>query len=166
MRPLTLKGHERSITKVKYNRDGDLLFTAAKDKHPCVWFAENGERLGSYDGHNGVIWCMDVSWDSGRLLTGSGDNMCIMWDVETGQKVHALNSPIAVRTVGFSYSANLFFYGTDLRTSNPCTLNFFDVRDPDQMTDGHPQFSIQCPYPKSRISSALWSHLDYMVITV
>jgi len=28
MRPILLKGHERSITCVKYNADGDLLFTA------------------------------------------------------------------------------------------------------------------------------------------
>ena len=28
MRPILLKGHERSITCVKYNMDGDLLFTA------------------------------------------------------------------------------------------------------------------------------------------
>lgn len=49
MRPLMLKGHERSLTKVKYNREGDLLFSAAKDKSPCVWFSDNGERLGTYD---------------------------------------------------------------------------------------------------------------------
>ena len=29
MRPILLKGHERSITCVVYNRDGDLIFTAA-----------------------------------------------------------------------------------------------------------------------------------------
>jgi len=49
MKPLCLKGHERSITKIKYNRDGDLLFSASKDKTPCVWFADNGERLGTYE---------------------------------------------------------------------------------------------------------------------
>lgn len=48
MKPLSLKGHDRALTKVKYNRDGDLLFTAAKDASPCVWYSENGERLGTY----------------------------------------------------------------------------------------------------------------------
>lgn len=33
-----LHGHERSITQIKYNRDGDLLFSSAKDTHPCVWY--------------------------------------------------------------------------------------------------------------------------------
>ena len=30
MRPILLKGHERSITCVKYNADGDLIFTAVR----------------------------------------------------------------------------------------------------------------------------------------
>lgn len=42
-----LKGHERSITQLKYNREGDLLFTCAKDNKPTAWFSSNGERLGA-----------------------------------------------------------------------------------------------------------------------
>ena len=45
MRPILLKGHERSITYVSFNHDGDLLFTASKDNVPTVWRAEDGERL-------------------------------------------------------------------------------------------------------------------------
>jgi len=46
--PILLKGHERAITQVKYNLDGDLIFTAAKDHHPTVWYADTGERLGTF----------------------------------------------------------------------------------------------------------------------
>jgi len=46
--PILLKGHERSITTVKYNADGDLIFTAAKDANPAVWYSDTGERLGTY----------------------------------------------------------------------------------------------------------------------
>ena len=46
--PISLKGHERSITQVKYCADGDLIFTAAKDNKPTVWYADTGERLGTY----------------------------------------------------------------------------------------------------------------------
>jgi WD40 repeat protein len=56
-----LKGHERPLTFLKYNRDGDLLFSCAKDHTPTVWYAHNGERLGTYRGHNGAVWCCDVS---------------------------------------------------------------------------------------------------------
>ena len=55
-----LHGHERAITQIKYNRDGDLLFSVAKDHKPTVWFSANGERLGTYNGHSGAVWCVDV----------------------------------------------------------------------------------------------------------
>ena len=61
MRPILLKGHERPLTFLKYNRDGDLLFSCAKDHTPNVWYAHNGERVGTYKGHNGAVWCCDVS---------------------------------------------------------------------------------------------------------
>lgn len=60
-KPLMLHGHERSITQIKYNQEGDLLFSVAKDNTPTVWYSVNGERLGTYDGHNGAVWCVDVS---------------------------------------------------------------------------------------------------------
>ena len=74
MRPLSLKGHDRALTRVRVNRDGDLLFSSGKDKAPCVWYMENGERIGTYDGHAGVIWDIDVSWDTKNLCSASGDS--------------------------------------------------------------------------------------------
>ena len=53
-------GHERSLTQIKFNTDGDLLFSASKDHIINVWYAHNGERLGTYDGHNGTVWTIDV----------------------------------------------------------------------------------------------------------
>ena len=53
-------GHERSLTQIKFNREGDLLFSCSKDHVINVWFTHNGERLGTYDGHNGTVWSIDV----------------------------------------------------------------------------------------------------------
>jgi len=60
-KPLMLHGHERAITQIKYNLEGDLLFSCAKDPQPNVWYSVNGERLGTYKGHGGAVWCLDVS---------------------------------------------------------------------------------------------------------
>ena len=79
-----LHGHERAITKIKYSREGDLLFSASKDKKPNVWYALNGERLGTFNGHNGSVWCIDVNYDTTRFLSGSGDNTLRIWDCQTG----------------------------------------------------------------------------------
>ena len=62
-----LKGHSRSITFIKYNREGDLLFSASKDTAPCLWYADSGERIGTYgseerdEGHSGSVWSLDVT---------------------------------------------------------------------------------------------------------
>ena len=53
MKPLMLNGHTRALTQIRYNAEGDLLFSAAKDDKPCVWYSHNGERLGTFDGHKG-----------------------------------------------------------------------------------------------------------------
>lgn len=60
-KPILLHGHERSITQIKYNREGDLIFSCAKDSQPNVWYSLNGERLGSFRGHNGAVWNIDVN---------------------------------------------------------------------------------------------------------
>ena len=33
----------------------------AKDSKPTVWYSNNGERLGTFNGHNGAVWCIDVT---------------------------------------------------------------------------------------------------------
>ncbi|CAD6221053.1 unnamed protein product [Miscanthus lutarioriparius] len=89
MRPILMKGHERPLTFLRYNRDGDLLFSCAKDHTPTVWYADNGDRLGTYRGHNGAVWTCDVSRDSARLITGSADQTAKLWEVSTGRSSSA-----------------------------------------------------------------------------
>jgi translation initiation factor 3 subunit I len=84
MKPIVLHGHERSLTTIKFNGEGDLLFSASKDHVPCVWFTHNGERLGTYNGHQGAVWTLDPQYDSKLLLTGAADNTAKIWDVERG----------------------------------------------------------------------------------
>lgn len=101
MRPLLLKGHERPLTRVKFNRDGDLLFTAAMDKSPTLWNATTGERIGTYRGHNGAVQDIDITYNTDRILTGSGDNTAALWRAETGVKIFEWNFKSPARAVSF-----------------------------------------------------------------
>jgi translation initiation factor 3 subunit I len=125
-----LQGHERSITQIKYNREGDLLFSSAKDKTPNVWFSINGERLGTYEGHNGAIWCIDVDWDSVNFMSGSADNTCKLWDTQTGQCKSTYSSDNGVRTCGFSFGGNTIMYTTDSTLGHKCCIFLRDIRVP------------------------------------
>lgn len=144
MRPLSLKGHDRALTRVRFNRQGDLLFSAAKNKAPCVWFTENGERIGSYEGHNGVVWDLDVSWDTARIATASGDNSVKIWDAQTGKVLNTMPTQTPARSISISYSGNLVGFTTMKMTKNRSALTVVDVRDQSQMTvDGEPLFRAE-----------------------
>jgi|APGre2960657444_1045066.scaffolds.fasta_scaffold00486_15 translation initiation factor 3 subunit I len=91
MRPILLKGHERCVSRrcveallalspharsahspltfLKYNVEGDLLMTCAKDHTPNLWYADDGERIGTYSGHNGAVWTCDLTgaWPAGAV---------------------------------------------------------------------------------------------------
>lgn len=163
-RPLMLQGHERSITQIKYNREGDLLFSCSKDQKPNVWFSNNGERLGTYDGHQGAIWCLDVDWTTSKLITGSGDMTTKLWDVEHGTVIASIPAKSSVRTCNFSYSGNQAAYSTDKAMGHNSELFIIDVRTADaSLSEQSP--TLRIPMLQSKITSMLWGPLDETIIT-
>ncbi|KAI6182728.1 Eukaryotic translation initiation factor 3 subunit I [Aphelenchoides bicaudatus] len=133
MKPLSLQGHTRALTRVRINEDGDLLFTSAKDHSPCVWYLENGERLGSYEAHTGVIWDIDVSFDTKTMVSCSGDQSVKVWDVETGVDVATRKANAVARSISQSYSGNLVAYTTTMGVMTKAMLFIIDIRDRDQV---------------------------------
>ncbi|CEO96726.1 unnamed protein product (mitochondrion) [Plasmodiophora brassicae] len=102
MRPILLKGHERPLTHLHYNREGDLLFSCSKDHKPTVWYAHTGQRLGTYNGHKGSIWHCDTNFTSKLFLTAAADNTAKLWNLETGEELFTFNHLSPVRSVGFA----------------------------------------------------------------
>lgn len=163
MKPLMLHGHERSITQVRYNRDGDLLFTSSKDSKPNVWWSINGERLGTFDGHNGAVWCFDIKWDSTKFVSGAADNTMRIWDVETGKQLGETPSKSSVRTTSFSYSGNMIAYTTDKAMKNPCEIFVVDSRIASG-EDADP--IVRIPITTGpKVTSMLWGPLDEYLVT-
>ncbi|KAK9844159.1 hypothetical protein WJX81_006442 [Elliptochloris bilobata] len=113
MRPYLLKGHSRPLTQLKYNREGDLLFSCAKDHNPNLWYADDGTRIGTYVGHNGAVATCDVSLDSTRLLTGSADSSAKLWDVETGANLFTWKHKAPCKAVAFGLGDGLAAIATD-----------------------------------------------------
>ncbi|XP_055531634.1 eukaryotic translation initiation factor 3 subunit I [Wyeomyia smithii] len=165
MKPLMLQGHERAITQIKYNREGDLIFSTAKDHKPSVWFSLNGERLGTYNGHQGAVWCVDVDWTTTRLITGSGDMSTKLWDVQTGQVLGTIKCSSAARTANFSYSGNQASYSTDKAMGSNSELFIFDVRNVDSSISDQTSMLKFTMNEQSKITSTLWGTLDETIIT-
>lgn len=158
-----LHGHERAITQIKYNREGDILLSCSKDPVPNVWFSVNGERLGTLDGHTGAVWCIDVNWDSTKIITGAADAKLGFWDLETGVPISMINTDTAVRTCGFAFSGKYVMYSTDKSMGKQCEIKIVDVRDARHMRGDDDVISI--PVPASKVTSAVWGPLDEYLIT-
>ncbi|KAL6187175.1 hypothetical protein ACLB2K_043290 [Fragaria x ananassa] len=166
MRPILMKGHERPLTFLKYNRDGGLLFSCAKDHTPNVWFADNGERLGTYRGHNGAVWCCDVSRDSSRLITGSADQTAKLWDVQSGHQVFTFNFDSPTRSVEFSVGDRLAVITTDPFMEQTSAIHVKRIAaDPaDQTAESILTLKIT-PQGRMKINRAVWGPLNRTIIS-
>jgi translation initiation factor 3 subunit I len=145
MRPILLKGHSRSLTMIKYNRDGDLLFSCAKDHQPNVWYSDSGERLGTYVGHQGAVWACDVSYHSERLLTAAADASVKLWDVQTGEELFSFPHSGPARSVNFSTGDKFFVSVADKFSDKPASVFVYALADDLADRESHSlSLSIAC----------------------
>ena len=93
-----------------------------------VWREHNGELLGSYDGHSGVIWSIDCSPDSRHFLSGSGDNSAKLWDTEHGKVILDMPTASPVRFVDFALGGAQCLLLTDNTMGESSTVQIFDLR--------------------------------------
>ncbi|KAH8147515.1 uncharacterized protein LAJ45_08342 [Morchella importuna] len=164
MRPILLQGHERSLTQIKYNKDGDLLFSTAKDHVICAWYSVNGERLGTYHGHQGALWTVDIDPTSTLLATGAADNTIKIWDVKTGKSLKTWDFPTAVKRVEFSEDGTLLLAVTEARMGFLGTLVVFPIIvDVEAQQADAPLFTIT--FRESKATVAAWSYLNKYIIT-
>jgi len=94
-----LRGHERPVTFITWNRDCNLLFTCGKDKIVCVWSFPDGEQLGVYHGHSGAVWACSITCDSKWLVTSGADRLVIVWEAKTSSELARVELPGVVRFV-------------------------------------------------------------------
>jgi translation initiation factor 3 subunit I len=125
-RPFLLQGHERPITKIQFNHDGDLLFSASKDFIPSMWRAENGQRIGTFPGHKGAVWDLDCDRFSRRLLTASADASCKLWACETGVCLATYAHRGPVRGVAWATGSQRFATISDPFVDHNAKIQVFD----------------------------------------
>lgn len=74
------------MTVAKFNSTGELLFIGDKDsKNISLVSVNNNGIIGTFNGHNGVIWHLDITKDSKYMISCSGDMSCILWNVIDGK---------------------------------------------------------------------------------
>jgi translation initiation factor 3 subunit I len=166
MRPILLKGHTRPITCVKYNRDGDLLFTASKDGTPTLWYSDNGERVGTYDGHSGAVTEVDVSWDSKYLVSASADMSLKLWDVQTGEELCNIQHPGPVRSCQWSEGGHMFVSASAPFRGTPAAIFVYDAAEDLREQSDEPGLEIRDTgvKPQQLIQVVRWGALNKHII--
>lgn len=175
MRPLVLMSHARPLTCIKYNREGDLLFTCSMEREPTVWFSHNGERLGTYteDGHRGSVLTLDPSADSRLLVTGGADQSAKVWDVQTGKKLRDFPATGSVRSVEWNEGATMFASAIDPFCSTAATVAVFEVNfEVDSEVDSNassalPKYAWEVAglAPGKKITNVTWLPLNAGIVS-
>jgi translation initiation factor 3 subunit I len=142
------------------------LFTSSKDSHINAWFTETGVRLGTFHGHNGAIWDVDVDHLTKHLLSASSDSSVKLWDVQTGRELFSWKYRVPVRSVSFSSSQDRFLSVTDNVLSNPATIYIHRL-----LTDGDPRDQVDDPLSsficgKFKVTKAVWGPADRHIYAV
>jgi len=96
-----------------------------------VWYSHNGERLGTYSGHNGSVWSVDVDSKTEHLVTGSADNTMKLWHVGTGKCLYTWEFPTAVRRVAFSEDDKQLVLFTEQRMGYQGAIRVFNINHKD-----------------------------------
>lgn len=164
MRPLALHGHTRALTRVRYNKEGDLIFSAAKDSCPVVWHSGTGQRIGNYDTTLGVIWDLDIDFST-TLVTAGGSESLFIWDAETGKTIHKVDTHNSARTCAFSYSGFQILYTTDSTMKLLPKICVMDIRDPSQVESPAQAGYFHEEPVTEKVSAVIWGPLDKTFIT-
>lgn len=165
MKPYVLYGHDRPLTWVQYSKEGDLLFTCAKDSKPMLWRVSTGERIGVYEGHTGSVWHLDVCYKTKLLLTGAADNSAKLWDVQTGKMLHTWPQSTPVRVVSFSLGAKMFLCVTDKLMGYDAFIKIYKVDANNQERHKEPIKTLTGGLHKNKVTMARFASMNKTIIT-
>jgi len=159
MRPIVLRGHTRPVTSLVFSKEGDLLFSGSTDKSISAWYADNGERLGTYIGHNGMVTSVDVNHDTSILASGAGDGEARLWDVRSGACTKVLKHSSKVTSVAFSLGSQYLLTANDPWKGTRTSIQVYDVSA--IMSGAAPEPIAQFVLPfECKVKRAAWGPLN------
>lgn len=126
MFPIALHGHMKPVTMVKYNRDGDLIVSTAKEPKINLYRVKDGIRIGTFMAQGAVSSC-DINRASTLLATSGFDLRTHLWNLCTGEKLVTIDHPAPARAVAFSHDDRILMSVTDAKMGQPGTVSLFNL---------------------------------------
>lgn len=59
--------------------------TGCHDKLIRIWDLQTNKVSKELAAHNGKVYCLAISFDGKRIVSGSSDKMIIIWNLEEGK---------------------------------------------------------------------------------
>ncbi|KAK1252273.1 hypothetical protein MKX08_003460 [Trichoderma sp. CBMAI-0020] len=104
--PLTCHGHSRPVPHIRFscleNLESSLILSACKDGYPMLRDGVTGDWIGTFMGHKGAVWGVDMSPDASTAATASADFTCKIWSTTTGELLYTIQHEHIVRAVAYA----------------------------------------------------------------
>ena len=141
-----------------------MFVSCAKDQRPTLWYADSGERIGTYKGHNGTTYSCDITRDSSRLVTASADSSVKLWNLVTGECIFTFEFKEPCRSVSFSLGEEYLLLTSDAFMGvQPAVRILKHSKDISEQT--HEEvLCIKGAHP-GRITRAIWGKLNKTFLT-
>jgi len=128
--PLTCSGHTRPVVFLAFSDIKDNSYysiSACKDGKPMLRQGDTGDWIGTFEGHKGAVWGVDVNKDATKAATGAADFSAKVWDALTGEEELTLQHKHIVKSVNFSNDSAAL-----ATASNDKVLRIFDLEQPSE----------------------------------
>lgn len=136
---VALHGHMKGVTMLKFNDEGDLLFSSSRDTNCSAlgWYFPEHAMMGSYTtigvgdskrAHDHAMVAIDVNRYSTLLATASAGEDTLLWSVETGALLGSINREMSSgASVEFSHDDRMLMLATKGRGSVRSAITLYNL---------------------------------------
>lgn len=119
--------------------------------------------MGTYHGHQGALWTVDVDPTSTVIASGAADNTVRLWDIRSGKCLKVWNFDTAVKRVEFNEDGSQLLAVTEKRMGFLGTIVVLDIKvDVEAEQSDEKAMVITCEESKATVAG--WSYLSKYII--
>ncbi|SGZ54978.1 CIC11C00000000439 [Sungouiella intermedia] len=86
-----LKGHTKSVTKVRFFPGGRMILSSGNDGKIYLWNLKTRDMVRGYFGHSQAVKDIVFNASGSKFVSAGLDKKVLLWDTKTGAILHSLN---------------------------------------------------------------------------